>query len=257
MGDLHCGHVVGLTPPSWQRNMVRSDPRWSKYSKLSADLWKFYEQGVRAVQKEKPIDIMFVLGDCIDGAGSRSGGTELITTDRKVQAKIATECLSLVGAPKTYMVYGTPYHTGDAEDFEEIVANNLGASIKSQCWVDVNGCVFDLKHFVGSSQVPYGRGASVGRDQLWNLIFNERGEQPKADVLLRGHVHYYEGRFNSRYLGMTLPALQGFGSKFGARKMSGVVDFGFVVFDIDEKGAYSWYPVRAEIKGHQAKVIKV
>lgn len=257
LSDLHCGSVVGLTPPGYRRKMVDGNPKWGKHSQLSKELWDFFASEVRAVRREKPIDIMFCLGDCIDGTGRRSGGTELITTDRELQAYIAAECLNYVQAKKKVIVYGTPYHTGESEDYENLVAERTDADIGSHRWVDVNGVVFDLKHFVGGSTIPHGRTTAMGREQLWNLIYSEYDEQPKADVILRGHCHYHEGRFNPLYMGMILPALQGYGSKYGARQCSGKVDFGFVVFDINEKGEYSWRSHIAKIQAHKRKAIKL
>ena len=39
---------------------------------------------------------------------------------------------------------------------------------------------------------------------------------------------------------MILPSLQGAGSKFGARKCEGTVDWGVTVIDVDNKGAFDW-----------------
>ena len=39
---------------------------------------------------------------------------------------------------------------------------------------------------------------------------------------------------------MTTPGLQGYGSKFGARIMSGTVDIGLVHFDVYGPNQYDW-----------------
>ena len=71
-------------------------------------------------------------------------------------------------------------------------------------------------------------------------MWAERGEYPKADVLIRSHVHYYDFDGDFDWLGMTTPALQGYGSKFGGRKCTGTVDVGLVYFDVKGKDDYTW-----------------
>ena len=136
MADLHCGHRVGLTPPYWQGRNI--DP---KYNAIQKELWDFYSKNIKAF---KP-DILFVVGDAIDGKGLKSGSTEQITTDRSEQALIATECILEAGADEIIMTYGTAYHTGISEDWEDTVARNVKAnSIRSQQLVDINGVVLTL-----------------------------------------------------------------------------------------------------------------
>ena len=60
-----------------------------------------------------------------------------------------------------------------------------------------------------------------------------------ANVIIRSHVHYHEFSGNPTHIAMTTPALQGWGSKYGERQCSGIVDIGLVQFDISE-GEYSW-----------------
>jgi len=233
MADLHCGHRVGLTPPKWQGRNVNP-----KYNRIQKELWDFY---IENIQTFKP-NILFVVGDAIDGKGEKSGGTEQITTDRGEQSDMAAECILAAGANEIIMTYGTAYHTGYHEDWEDQVAQKVKAkSIRSQQWIDVNGVVFDLKHHIGRSSIPHGKGTPIAKDKLWNMVWSEFEEQPKADVVIRAHVHAHDYIGSSvKWLAMTLPALQGQGSKFGSRIPSGHVDFGFVRFVVNEDGGYVW-----------------
>jgi len=67
-----------------------------------------------------------------------------------------------------------------------------------------------------------------------------RGEFPLAHIILRSHVHYHNYAGGPGWVAMTTPALQNYGSKYGARKMSGQVDIGFVVLTIQDKDNFSW-----------------
>ncbi len=236
VADLHCGHEAGLTPPV---HMVNSGTeRSNAILKLERQEWDAW---IGMVRRAGPIDIAIVNGDCIDGRGERSGGTELITTDRMEQCEIAIAALKTLKAKKYFFTYGTPYHaSGTGEDFENIIANEFGGDINSHQFIDVNGLVFDVKHKIGGSQVPHGRHTSVARDRLWNALWAEEGGQPHAGIIIRSHVHYYSFCGSSRWLALTTPALQAAHTKYGARQCSGTVDFGIVVFTVQDKEHWTW-----------------
>jgi hypothetical protein len=177
----------------------------------------------------KPIDKLFVMGDVIDGDGKRSGGTELITTDRKKQVCMGIESIEVIGANEMTMVYGTPYHAGQAEDFEVDIAKHFGCKIGSHEWEEVNGCMFDLKHKQSNCKNP-----ATG---VWNEIVENRewaglGEQPKANILVRAHTHRFIILRIEDCIGITIPALQAYGTKFGARQCSRKIQFGLLALDV-------------------------
>ena len=249
-GDLHCGHMAGLTPPGYQYSLTGPKKQLGRQQR---ECWKFFEKQVEAL---KPFDVAFWNGDLIDGDGHRSSGVELIEPDRLDQAHIARFAIDLVGAKSNVMTFGTPYHTGQGEDWEQVLVDELdNAEIRGHAFVDVNGWVFDMKHKVGSSTVPHGRHTAVARERLWNLLWSEAKGAPKSQIILRSHVHYFDYCGGADWLGMTLPALQGFGSKYGERQCSGTVDFGFVHFDISKEG-YQWQPHLLKIKSAFPKPIK-
>jgi hypothetical protein len=259
MGDLHCGHRSGLTPPAWQLNPADdAEPKRLKFAILQRECYTWW---IKHVSRLRPINHLIVNGDLIDGTGFRSGGTELITTDRNAQIDMAIKLLRWVGADTINIIRGTPYHTGEREDLEDRVASELQCPIGDHEWLSVNGVVFDCKHAVGSSTIPHGRATPLLKEALWNGIWAEHEEQPRSDVLVRSHVHYHlhaGGMRNGKpWLAMTLPALQGMGTKFGAKKCSGHVDFGFVHFDIDTKGNYSWQAHIAKLQSQKAQISKL
>jgi len=202
-------------------------------------------------------DVLLFCGDGIDGKGKRSGGTELLTTDRHAQADMATELLAMWKAERVCMVYGTPYHTGDDEDWERIIAKNLDAEIHGQMFVKVNGLNFHMKHNVGSSTIPHGRHTAVAKDRMWLQLWEDAADWPKADVILRGHVHYHQFCGGPDWLGMTLPALQAAGTKYGSRQCLGIVHFGIVVFDVAPDGTYDWHAETVVIRAQAPTVVTV
>lgn len=247
VSDFHCGHVVGLTPPKYQS----ASGSLAKFGEMQKAVWKFYSELMKKLQ---PIHLLILNGDAIDGKGERSGGTELIEADRTEQVQMATQCIEKAKAKNIVMTHGTPYHTGVTEDFERSIADAVGAKIGGHEWIDVNGLIFDCKHKIGSSVIPHGRHTAIARDRLWNQLWSIDEQQPLADIIIRSHVHYFKYSGDADVLAMTTPALQGYGSKYGARQCSGRVDIGLVWFKIGDKGDYSWKPeiMRTELQKTRA-----
>jgi len=161
------------------------------------------------------------------------------------------------------MVRGTPYHVGKDTDWEDLIARNLckagrEATIHDHVWPEVNGCVFDLKHKVGGSSIPHGRGTSISKEKLWNSLWAlHGGQQPDANVVLRGHVHYHICVSQAGWHAMTMPALQAAGTKYGGRQCSGTVDFGLMEFNINEKGAFRYEPHLLVPRNQTVKALKI
>jgi hypothetical protein len=244
LADLHSGHEFGLCPPAWWAQVDDSGARRAKAGIFQRQLWSFYTSALDAL---KPIDIIAVNGDAIEGKGERSGGVELITSDRHEQVAMAKEAIDYAEAPVVRLMFGTRYHTGADEDFEAALRNTVKgkASIHGHDFLDINGRQLDIKHKVGSSSIPHGRMTAIARARLWNVVWNsERERQPRADIIIRSHVHYFGYCGAASWLGMTTPALT-YNSAFGIRDCEGLVDVGLLVFDFEDDGSYSWRPILA------------
>ena len=246
LSDFHSGHLVGLTPPPWHVKEKRGTDRTKrgKFARIQRELWGEF---VKMLKDLAPYDYVLFGGDSIEGKGFRSGSTELITADREEQAEIAASVFASVrlysGRKKVKIaaVYGTPSHVGTDEDWEDIVAEKAGFDkIGAHEWPMIEGVVFDLKHKIGSSTIPHGRGTAVLREMLWGDLWAMNDQQPKADVVLRGHAHYYIGIDTADKAGFVMPALQGMGSKFGARQCSGIVHWGLMHFDCAKGSVEDW-----------------
>lgn len=229
ISDLHCGHYTGLTHPDYQEIK-------GKFTEVQKAMWDWYE---KKIQEQNHIDFLMVNGDAIEGKGEKSGGTELITSDRHRQCLIAKAAIDYAHADKVGIIYGTPYHTGKDEDWEATLSDMINADILgSHEWIDLEGVIIDFKHKVGSSVIPHGRHTGPSRAGLWNVLWNERGLQPKADIIVRSHVHYHTFCGTPERLIITTPGLQGW-TKYGAKECEGTIDIGFIVIDA-ENGRYEW-----------------
>jgi len=258
ISDLHCGHETGLTHPDFQyayRNSLSSDlaKRKRKFAEIQRQVWDWYTSTIESL---KPIDILFDMGDNIEGPAEKSSGTELITSDLNEQCTMAEMAIDSVKADKIFMVYGTYYHVSRYQDCEDTIADMVGADkIGSREFIDVNGVVFDLKHQIGRSSIPHGQGTLLAKEKLWNTLWAHDDLQPYAHIVLRGHIHFYSYVGRDDWLAMSLPALQ-WSSKYGARVAQGKVGLGMVKFDVEDSGDYSFEHLQCNLGVMKAKLIK-
>ena len=153
-----------------------------------------------------------------------------------------------------FLSHNTRYHVGKDEDFEQVLAERVNGSIQGHGFFDVNGCIFDVKHKVGSSSIPHGRMTALARARLWNTVWSQEHErQPKANIIQRSHVHYFNYAGGRDWLAMTVPALS-YGTSYGIRECEGIVDIGMIVVDIDKAGGWRWNPLLAEFNLMKAPV---
>ena len=253
ISDPHCGARTGLTPPGWQYSPSASDPIRKKFARVQYEMWDWFAKKMAELQ---PIDVLIVNGDEIDGKGEKSGGTELLEADRNKQCEIAAEVIREAKAKQIVMTYGTPYHTGTSEDFTDNVAKMVKAEhVGRHDWYDINGLVFDVKHYIPRSNIPHGRHTPVSREKLWNMIWAEAGQQPKADIFLRAHVHYYSFCGDDDKLLITMPALQAFKTKYVSSISTAKVDIGLISFDVKSKKEYTWRTHLLNPINQQAKAL--
>jgi len=243
IADLHCGHIVGLTPPSYLHGQQPLDGPYDFVTKvrnkafdIAAQVWAGYVAICKAIQ---PVHLLIVNGDCVEGLNDKNGGAELAEPDVNVQVKMAAECIRQVGAQKTAILYGTPYHTSNMQDgmqYENNVAQIVKADhVGAHDWPEVEGVIFDVKHFISKSAVPYGRSTAIRRAAFWNMVWADRGAQPRGSVVVRSHVHYFDFSGDARRLGVITPALQGMGTRFGKLICEGTVDIGVLTFDCENR----------------------
>ena len=175
---------------------------------------------------------------------------------------MAIDCIQQADAKQVVMTFGTQYHTGVETDFEMVAANRLPEVVKigSEDNYDINGWVVNARHHVGRSSIPHGRYTPIAKEQLANRMWAARGEYPLADILIRSHVHYFAfcgGADPEPWLAVTLPALQSYGGKYGARRMTGTVDIGMAYFDLPNKKKedYTWAPFIKRLPLHESLVL--
>jgi len=239
LADTHIGHRAGLALPDlWKPLAAIHGP---KYGKIGEQGYKAYQA---KIDELKPFDYLILNGDIIDGPGIKSAGgqgSELILPSINQQIEYAGKLIKNlnIDPTKTLMTYGTPYHVGQHFEAEKTIANEIGCKIKSQLFFKINGFEFNVRHQAGShSYIPTTRAQPLVKEWLSNLLWKQFDRQPQADVIIRSHVHYHfavcqPSKKNQMWWGIFTPALQQASTKLG-RRLSNVVHFGFIWFDIYE-----------------------
>lgn len=227
ISDFHCGHRYGLAHKD------------DCVNKEQLKGWDFFIKGLK---QHGPFDVVIANGDLVDGNARKNNGVELITTDRLKQAEMAIKILKTIPIKKNaqfVFTYGTPFHTGEAEDFEFIIAKDFGGKIGDAMLVEVDGVVFDLKHKVSPASMPHNRSSSPARDIIFAMLKEVKEGRTKADVFVRSHVHYYSFFETMERIAITTPALQ-INSSYGQRQCSGIIDFGFLTCQVESGKILQW-----------------
>jgi hypothetical protein len=234
VGDLHCGHVGGLTPPGWHFTKKRD----KKLNELHVEQWKQFKSLAKKVRNFDGELIVVCNGDAIDGSSTKAI-REAITSDRSSQIDMAQICLQQLAGDTYRFVEGTPFHTGKEESWEAELADKFDSDIKPERFLTVNGVTFYFRHKIGRSGIPHGRHTPVAKEHMLKELDTARGAAPSADIMCYSHVHYHVGTFGPGWISMTLPALQTI-SNYGGRECSGQIDWGLTYFDINTNGSFSW-----------------
>jgi hypothetical protein len=259
ISDMHCGHVFGLTDPKWDVSAPDDAEREvTKPIAIRKALWSWFDHELASM--ERP-DVLIVNGDAIEGKGERSGGTELLTSDRHVQVDMAASVIRRVRARRVFMTYGTAAHVGKEEDFEATLRDKVGAEkIEAEGHYAINGLNIACKHYIGNSASPMSKTTAMNGAQIRQTLWSIRGQQPRANLIVRSHIHRCYGVIEpgTNWAGWTTPGLQGLGTKYGARAIDGLpVDFGFLVVHVNSESSWDVEPHVAPCKLQQAAVTKL
>jgi len=155
------------------------------------------------------------LGDSVDGQGDKERGIAELELDVERQGDMAAEVLGVVKAAKHYLCFGTPYHSSGSHSYERHVARQLGATIEDTQYLRADGLRISARHVVSRSDTPYGQPGLVAKELIRDLLQAQQDDAPRADIVLRGHVHTYAWIDNGMGYAGIVPCLQLPGGVFG------------------------------------------
>lgn len=197
LGDMHIGSWHSVSTPKMHVTAIDN----SNASVNATDAQLYLLEGWKKIAKEwRNSDEIVILGDAVDVASFRSeGSSNMWSINAADQIKVCKELMSLYKPKKLFLIRGTAVHVIKDETYvEEILAESLGAQkFKSGTYtrqrfimVDkYSGIKFDFAHHVGTSRVFHYRSTPITRELMTSLLVSS--EREKADVIVRGHAHYF------------------------------------------------------------------
>lgn len=209
ISDLHVGSKHGLCP-----DLVEMDEGAYKSSKLQKAVYKEWKALIKRLGKP---DVLFFLGDGVDGKQKKEYGKPCWTTSFATQAEVCGELIDQWQAKKVYGVHGTGYHAAcEGERMEEAlmqdvlnaVPDNDGVYAPPHRFVEVGGVVFHLCHKHGVTKIFRSRGSSLRAQMSQAREQFARGLGPLPDVILRGHAHRYDAASDASMGGFVIPPWQ-------------------------------------------------
>jgi hypothetical protein len=215
LSDTHFGHVAGLLP----KGFIDSNGAEISQNVGQKYLWECWLNFCERVKKFKP-DAVIVVGDVVEGIQRKEGGAGLTLRPMQDQKAAAIEGLKLItkaaGGCPIYFVQGTAYHVGLNGEAEEDIASMLdarkyfsvgpGRLVREVLWLNVDGVMIEAAHGISGS-VSY-RATPVDREMQWAGSASASKGVPKADLVIRAHVHNFTAVEHATRQGFTLPCWQ-------------------------------------------------
>lgn len=201
VSDIHAGSIYGMLPPSFItfEGVEKVQNKGQKY------LWECWLHFCTWAKTQKP-DFVIINGDVIDGPQRKNHGAELSLPAPQDQGDAAIQTLRVlreaVGPTKWFFTQGTPYHVGDFGGHEEAVAMALGGTpypslgtgklCREILWLETEGAIIEASHHIACTSGFY-RLTALDREGQWSAIAGKDASKgiPKADVLIRSHVHHF------------------------------------------------------------------
>ena len=238
VSDLHCGGVGGIAPPGFRVDWL---------AESQAIFWDWY---ISQLGRYGPFDFLVGAGDFVDGEGKK-GTLGTAITDVARQADAAIESLRATGVPgsRMYLVRGTPFHSNGVMEYEDAIADTIGASIKDVQKIEVEGWKIHTRHVVGRSDTAYGQATPLLKElaRVEHEAFRDAKEAP--DIIVRGHVHYDMRVGRNGRMAIDLPCLDlPIDSSNGRRYSAWDYTVGFGVIDLERGMEPMYRPVVMPIR---------
>jgi len=221
VSDMHVGSSLSLAPrhPYNSENDIEIKP--NRVMTKLADIWEYCIDHT----SQKP-HVLGMVGEPMDGDNFKQTGQQSWSTSYIDQVNASSNLLKMWKAPNIIMVRGSGYHVQrGATNFEELVARNIGAkryraylpedtkgvnerdtASITDYFADfrLGGKVFNMSHHIGYSKNEMYRTTGMARELVTMRL--STGLYNKADIVVRGHVHYFTRVSFTHTSGFTCPA---------------------------------------------------
>lgn len=199
ISDIHVASIFGLFPIKFvdsHGHEIFQNPG-QKYT------WSCWLDYVERTKKFKP-DAIIVNGDVVDGKQRMQEAEELILNLPFDQEEAALEVLRPLkeAAPKAkwFFVAGTEYHDNRSARSIENIASRMdavkypgvgsGRFCREVLDLELEGVTLNIAHHIGGGG-GMTRSPAIEREMVLATLAGRDGKGPRADVIIRSHIHNF------------------------------------------------------------------
>jgi len=201
VSDLHTGSAVAPWPRSDEATGADELPRLGKGPRFTiarylTDCWyHMVEEYIPSIVESVggKLDLLAVVGDCIDGKQRKSQSTGLVTADMGDQARASSALLQPLAKQfkRIIRVHGTAYHDGFEDELGRLDRDCGVARVRQMFDLHLSDtCKINLAHHPMGGGAMY-KGTVLDRELLWVKRRAAEGKLDMPDVLVRSHLHEY------------------------------------------------------------------
>jgi len=175
---------------------------------------------IRALGLMRPVRLLEKFNPSIVGR-MKAQGFAKVKNIRMIGNK---EVVGLSTSSNTYVINGygshnTKYHVGENAEYEEGIAQELDAQkyssigagdlVREVLWLNINGVIIEASHPMGGSTGFY-RSTALDREMQWSAMAGKDESKgiPRADLIARSHVHYFNVIEHASKQGVIVPCWQ-------------------------------------------------
>jgi hypothetical protein len=201
---MHIGGIRSLFPPKYTLATGPDEGIEWTLTRGQTYLWACLTHLLKHVP---PLDAVVALGDTMQGHRD-PWATKLCASSFTDQKLAATKVMKMLKqkAKKLWMTAGTQYHNADFAENEREVAEAVGGEYVPWLNLKVNGVNIHFAHgHIGGFVY---RSTPLEREIFFNLLAAEAEQAPKADIVVRAHVHFHAGYTAVNKKSFTTPCWQ-------------------------------------------------
>ena len=246
MCDTHIGSDVALAP---EELILESNNRIMANEIQLAILQEFYNM----IDDVGRVDLLILNGDLVEGTNYYGEGAGCITTSMNQQAKTAIELLSEIKFRKVVGCRGTAYHGKKNPNLDHLVIEGLGGVCMDEVSMKIGETRIYANHRTPVRMARFEtRPQSVAQDMLLAEL-NEM-DFGHFDIICKAHVHYFVALDMGKSIGFVCPCWKGRDefAKGAANPFAFNPSIGYIMFDIENDGSFSWTKSIKNLKGNNA-----
>jgi len=240
--DLQVGSQYAVKP----RNFVDCHGKPEALNPIQEQITAKWEQ---MAKKEGAVDYFIINGESVDGKQPANKGKELWTADMGDQIAAAVQLVKQVKYRHLIVTYGTPYHTDENLNADQVFAEKIGA--EKHGWEvsfkpKDSDSIFHISHSIGVSTSAWQYRTTGVAKELVAALLNEK-ELYNYSGIIRSHAHYFVSVSFAKAFGLITPCWQTRTPYMVRKGLSLIPKLGYVVLESmdGDEGPNSWM-IRAE-----------